>query len=114
MLKLENEIIPTETLRDYIDTTVDSYLMDMLSTHDSRFQYQTNEWNRHGTAVDLEPVSGPFGLGWLYSDPRVYLGYFSEHIRTLFRPAHEEGFHSIKLGEGSATDCEGVKFDQEE
>ncbi|KKZ66798.1 hypothetical protein EMCG_07516 [[Emmonsia] crescens] len=46
--QLENEGIPTGIPQDYTYTTVDSYIVDMLSLHDSRFQNQPNAINDLG------------------------------------------------------------------
>lgn len=42
---LENERIPTDIPRDYTYSTVDSYVMDTLSFHDSRLRNQPNAIN---------------------------------------------------------------------
>ncbi|PLB49351.1 hypothetical protein P170DRAFT_509909 [Aspergillus steynii IBT 23096] len=46
--QLENENIPTYIPRDYTYSTVDSYITDMLSLHDSRFRHQPNAINDLG------------------------------------------------------------------
>ena len=46
--QLENENIPTNMPRDYTYTTIDSYIVDMLSFHDSRFRNQPNAVNGLG------------------------------------------------------------------
>lgn len=40
--ELENENIPVDIPRDFTYSTVDSYLVDFLSCHDSRMQHQPN------------------------------------------------------------------------
>ncbi|RDW81330.1 uncharacterized protein DSM5745_04887 [Aspergillus mulundensis] len=49
--QLENEHIPTGIHRDYTYSTVDSYLADVLTFHDNRFQYQPNAVNNLGDCV---------------------------------------------------------------
>ncbi|KAJ9259392.1 hypothetical protein DTO207G8_955 [Paecilomyces variotii] len=46
--QLENENIPTEMPRNYTYSTVDSYVLDELSIHDSRFRNQPNAVNDLG------------------------------------------------------------------
>lgn len=46
--QLENVNIPTDIPRDYTYSTVDSYIVDMLSCHDSRFRNQPNAVNDLG------------------------------------------------------------------
>ncbi|EED22707.1 conserved hypothetical protein [Talaromyces stipitatus ATCC 10500] len=40
--ELENENIPTDIPRDYTYSTADSYIIDLLSIHDSRLKHQPN------------------------------------------------------------------------
>lgn len=56
--QLENENIPTDIPRDYTYSTVDSYVVDMLSFHDSRFRNQPNAVNDLGDcAYQLSALS---------------------------------------------------------
>ncbi|KAE8351727.1 hypothetical protein BDV28DRAFT_136480 [Aspergillus coremiiformis] len=56
--QLENENIPTNMPRSYTYSTVDSYIVDMLSLHDSRFRAQPNAVNDLGDcAYQLSALS---------------------------------------------------------
>lgn len=56
---LENENIPLEIPRDYTYSTVDPYVADRLSLHDSRFRHQPNAINNVGDCVhQLAVLSG--------------------------------------------------------
>ncbi|KAB8213342.1 hypothetical protein BDV33DRAFT_66606 [Aspergillus novoparasiticus] len=48
---LENERIPTDMPRDYTYSTVDSYIVDILSLHDSRLLHQPNAINDLGDYI---------------------------------------------------------------
>ncbi|EEP81145.1 predicted protein [Uncinocarpus reesii 1704] len=45
--ELENEEIPIDIPRDYTYSTVDSYIVDILGLHDSRFRHQPNAINNY-------------------------------------------------------------------
>lgn len=49
--QLENEHIPTYIHSDYTYSTVDSYVIDILGAHDSRFRHQPNAVNNLGDCV---------------------------------------------------------------
>ncbi|PWY96296.1 hypothetical protein BO94DRAFT_591969 [Aspergillus sclerotioniger CBS 115572] len=49
--QMENENIPTGICLNYTYTTVDSYLMDLLTLHDNRFRYQPNAVQNLGDCV---------------------------------------------------------------
>ncbi|KAE8153020.1 hypothetical protein BDV25DRAFT_44741 [Aspergillus avenaceus] len=51
MQDLENERIPTDIPRDYTYSTVDSYIVDILSIHDSRLRHQPNAVNDLGDYI---------------------------------------------------------------
>lgn len=56
--QLENENIPIQIPRDYTYSTVDSYLLDQLSVHNSRFRDQPNAINNLGDcALQLAALS---------------------------------------------------------
>lgn len=43
--ELENEYIPTDLPREYTYSTIESYVADILATHDNRLRYQPNAVN---------------------------------------------------------------------
>lgn len=57
--QLENERIPTDIRREYTYSTIDSYLTDLLTTHDNRFRHQPNAVNNLGDCIfQLSSLTG--------------------------------------------------------
>ncbi|KAK2810378.1 hypothetical protein FQN50_003109 [Emmonsiellopsis sp. PD_5] len=71
--ELENEGIPTDMPRDYTYSTVDSYVVDTLSIHDNRIQYQPNAIN------DLSDYV--YQISALAAMRTIFPTYFNRNLR---------------------------------
>lgn len=71
--QLENENIPTNISRDQTYCSADSYIIDLLSIHDSRFKYQPNAVNDLGDCV--------YQLSALSAMRTVFPSFFQQDFR---------------------------------